>query len=165
MRSPRLVSFITATLLAAALPGLALAGDACKNVKFKITNKHDSGNKILLKRVEYFNKANGKWQSEVVNQSWHVGVPDGPNQIVAPPLEKEPGLECAHGDTCTTGGDDLRDAEGEQITKFRFIYKYWAAGKWSGEVDGGVKETVDSTCFANKVYAGANGGFAIFGKS
>lgn len=54
----------------------AVAGDICKNIKFKVTNKHDSGETILIKKVRYFNKANGKWQTEVVNQNLTLTLPD-----------------------------------------------------------------------------------------
>lgn len=75
--------------------------DACKNVKFKFTNKHNSGGTIEVRQVKYFNKANGEWQTEDVKH-----------------------LDFSQGATCTTSGDNLRDSEGEELTKFRFVYRY-----------------------------------------
>jgi hypothetical protein len=144
-----------------AAAGTAVAGDVCKNVKFEVTNKHDSGEAILIKKVKYFNKANGKWQTEVVNQN--VTLEPEPLNFVFP-FEKEPGLLCNQGATCTTNGNNLRDAEGEDLTKFRFVYKYAAAGKWSGEVEGGDKIPENLTCHANKTYGAGRNNWKISGK-
>jgi hypothetical protein len=117
------------------------AADACKNVKFKFTNNHDSGKSITVLRVKYFNKANGQWQTE-----------DIANKV------------CAQGATCTTGGDNLRDSEGEDLTKFRFIYKYTEKdGDLSDEVEGGDKVPDNPTCNANRTYGPGTGGWTIFG--
>ena len=85
------------------MAGTAVAGDACKNVKFKVTNKHESGEAILIKKVKYFNKANGQWQTEVVNQNL---IYEPANYPI--PIDREPGLLCNQGATCTTKGDDLQ---------------------------------------------------------
>jgi len=146
------------------MSGTAVAGDACKNIKFKVTNKHDSGETILIKKVKYFNKANGKWQTEVVNQNLTVTLPDTEKLQFFPEVGKEKGLACKHGTTCRTQGDNLRDAEGEDLTKFRFVYKYMAAGKWSGEVEGGDKVPDDPKCYANRTYGPGESGWTIFGK-
>jgi hypothetical protein len=117
------------------------AADACRNVKFKFTNKHDSGKSITVLKVKYFNKANGKWQTE-----------DIANEV------------CAQGATCTTNGDNLRDAEGEDLTKFRFIYKYTEQdGDLSDEVEGGDKVPDNPTCNANRTYGPGSDGWTIFG--
>lgn len=63
----RVIASLFAIVVSVMISGTAVAGDACKNIKFKVTNKHDSGETILIKKVKYFNKANGKWQTEVVN--------------------------------------------------------------------------------------------------
>src|SRR5262245_5014084 len=159
MRNSKLMSSIAAFVLAAASPAL-FAGDACKNVKFKVHNKHKSEAAILIKKVEYYNKANGKWQSEVVNQGFYLDR-DGNWELV--PFNKHHGLYCKYDQTCTTGGDDLRDSEGEPLTQVRFVYQYWASGKWSGEVTGSAKEPDSTKCFANKTYTNGDNGFAIFG--
>ncbi|MFN7931451.1 MAG: hypothetical protein U0Y68_26685 [Blastocatellia bacterium] len=96
------------TTVQAAAP---LFGDACKNVKFTVKNQHNSGGQIEIREVQYFNKANGKWQTEqVANKTANQGA------------------------TVTTNGDDLKDSEGEQITKIKFKYKYLPTGRganWS----------------------------------
>ena len=108
-----------------------LLGDACKNVKFKVVNKHKQGGEIEVRAVKYYNRANGSWQTE-----------DVPNTVVK------------QGDTLLTNGDDLRDSEGESITEVYFVYR-WKAGRngnWSGEVDS-KKFTPNSTvCVKDKVY-------------
>lgn len=111
-------------------------GDACKNVKFKVTNNHSKNGDIEIRGVEYFNKANGKWQTE-----------DLPNVVVGQDR------------TVTTGGDDLKDSEGEDLTKFKFIYRWKANGReanWSGEVKS--KEFVpdNPTCNANRTYGNSS---------
>src|SRR5277367_1014451 len=78
---------------------IAHASDTCTNVKFKFTNKHNSGGIIELHQIKYFNKANGQWKTE--------GLKD---------------LSCGQGHTCTTSGDNLTDSEGEELTKFHFVY-------------------------------------------
>lgn len=122
---------------------IAHASDTCKNVKFKFTNKHNSGGMIELHQVKYFNKANGEWRTEDVKS-----------------------LDCAQGHTCTTSGDNLTDSEGEELTKFHFVYRYKgtkSTDNWSDYVEGGDKIPDDPTCFANKVYGPGTTGFTIFG--
>ena len=123
---------------------VAYAGDACKNVKFKFTNQHDSGGTIEIRQVKYFNRANGAWQSEDIQN-----------------------LECRQGKTCTTDGYNLRDSEGEDLTKFRLVYRYkgtHAADNWSDDVEGGDKLPDNPTCNANKTYGPGSTGWTIFGK-
>src|SRR3954471_17957741 len=64
-------------------------GDACKDVKFMVKNEHSKNGDIEIRGVKYFNKANGKWQTE-----------DIPNHVIN------------QGSTYTTSGDDLKDSEG-----------------------------------------------------
>lgn len=160
----RVIASLFAIVVSVMMSGTAVAGDACKNIMFKVTNKHDSGETILIKKVKYFNKANGKWQTEVVNQNLTLTLPDAEKLQFFPQVGKEKGLACQYGATCKTQGDNLRDAEGEDLTKFRFIYKYMAAGKWSGEVEGGDKVPDDPKCYANRTYGPGESGWTIFGK-
>jgi hypothetical protein len=121
----------------------AYAGDACKDVKFKFTNKHNSGGTIEVSQVKYFNKANGAWQTEDVHN-----------------------FECKQGKTCTTSGDNLRDSEGEDLTKFHFVYRYKGTkgtDNWSDYVEGGDKIPDNPTCTANKTYGPGSTGWTIFG--
>ena len=138
---------VTYTLVVLAIvmasTAIAHAGDACKNVKFKFTNKHSAGGPIELRQVKYFNKANGSWQTEDVKH-----------------------FECKQGYTCTTTGDNLRDSEGEALTKFRLVYRYKGpkdTDNWSDDVEGGDKEPDDPTCNANKTYPGGKNTWTIFG--
>jgi len=123
--------------------GIAHAGDACKNVKFRFTNKHNSGGMIEVHQIKYFNKANGAWQTEDLKD-----------------------LDCGQGKTCTTLGDNLRDSEGEDLTKIRFIYRYKgpnSTDNWSDYVEGGDKVPDNPTCFADKTYGPGSNGWTIFG--
>ena len=109
-----------------------LFGDACKNVKFTVKNQHNSGGQIEIRQVEYFNKANGKWQTE-----------DIPNQVIN------------QGATFTTNGDDLKDSEGEQITKIKYRYKYKGTGRganWSDEIVSNEFVPSSPVCNANRTY-------------
>src|SRR5262245_9131902 len=82
-------------------PVTVALGDACQNVRFKITNQHHECGQIKFQRIKYFNKANGAWQTEDVNNA-----------------------VCNQGATCSTTGNNLRDSEGEDLTKFRLVYKF-----------------------------------------
>src|SRR5215471_16403498 len=123
---------------------IAHASDTCTNVKFKFTNQHNSGGTIEVRQVEYFNKANGKWKTEDVKV-----------------------FDCPQGHTCTTSGDNLTDSEGEELTKFQFIYRYkgtHASDNWSDDVPGDIKTPDDPTCYANRTYGPGDKGFIIFGQ-
>ncbi|MCI0391476.1 MAG: hypothetical protein MOB07_22265 [Acidobacteria bacterium] len=124
-----------------AIPAAVPFGDACQNVSFKFTNRHDSGGQIKFQRIKFLNRANGNWQTEDVNN-----------------------VVCNQGATCTTTGNRLRDAEGEDLTKFRLVYKYkgtGAAANWSDEVQSGVLEPTNPTCNANKTYGPGSEGWVI----
>ncbi len=123
---------------AVSIPSNAHAGDLCRNVSFKIKNKNNEGFKIKLTKVKYFNDTNNKWQTENVKN-----------------------LECAMNATCTTGGDNLRDSEGQDITKIRFVYKEYKDNfGWSGNIEGGDKIPDKPRCKKDIIY----GPFTIFGK-
>ncbi|HKX28661.1 MAG TPA: hypothetical protein VJ302_13260 [Blastocatellia bacterium] len=116
-------------------------GDACKNVHFKFTNQHHEGGQIQFRRIKYFNKANGDWQTEDVANT-----------------------TCNQGSTCTTTGDNLSDSEGEDLTKFRLVYKFkgkGAAANWSDEVESGELTPTNPTCNANKTYGPGSQGWLI----
>lgn len=133
----------------------AEAGDACKNVKFKFTNKHNSGRTIQVVKVKYFNRDNGKWQTEDVRNEY-----------------------CSQGYTCVTNGDNLRDSEGVDLTKVRFLYKYeltrseydssgavvGTTTSWTANIEGGDKIPTNPTCWANRTYGPGTKGWTIFGK-
>lgn len=142
-------------LFALGSPSIAEAGDACKNVKFKYTNKHNSGKAIRVVKVKYFNKDNGKWQTEDVKNE-----------------------TCFQDETCVTKGDNLRDSEGVDLTKVRFIYQeeltrteYDSSGapvrsytSWTANIEGGDKTPTNPACWANRTYGPGTKGWTIFGK-
>lgn len=110
----------------------AFFGDACKNVKFSVKNQHNSGGQIEIREVQYYNKANGKWQTEQVSNKIA-----NQNQVV------------------TTNGDDLKDSEGEQITKVKFKYKYKGTGRganWSDEIVSNEFVPGSPVCNAGRTY-------------
>lgn len=111
---------------------LGYAGDACKDVRFLIKNQRP--NTIRITKVEYFNAANGKTQSEDV-----------------------PNLECGSGSTCTTGGDSLRDAEGEDLSSFVFFFNDRESdGGWSNnDIKTQKKNPITKKCAAGMTYKGS----------
>jgi hypothetical protein len=143
MRFPKEMSTLTVLSILLSSAAIANASDTCKNVKFKFTNKHSSGGTIEVHQIKYFNKANGQWQTEGLND-----------------------ISCGQGKTCTTTGDDLKDSEGEELTKVRFIFRYKgtkSTDNWSDYVEGGDKIPDNATCYANKVYGPGDKGWTIFG--
>jgi hypothetical protein len=116
-------------------------GDACQNVSFKFTNRHNSGGQIKFQRIRYRNQANGDWQTEDINN-----------------------ITCNQGSTCTTTGNRLRDSEGENLTQFRLVYKYKPTGagaNWSDEVESSILRPTNATCRANKTYGPGSEGWVI----
>jgi hypothetical protein len=108
------------------------AGDACKDVKFQIKNQRP--NTIRITKVEYFNAANGRTQSEDV-----------------------PNIECRSSSTCTTGGDNLSDAEGEDLSSFVFFFNDKEAdGGWSSsDMKTQKKQPITKKCGAGMTYKGS----------
>ena len=104
---------------------------------------------IDVREVEYYNKANGEWQTENVRSRPEMA-----------------GFFCFFGETCITKPEDLRDSEGENLTKFRFIFRWKsdkAGANWSDEVEGGDKVPTNGTCNANKTYGPGATGWSITG--
>lgn len=123
---------LRASLMMALLAGgatAAHAGDACRNVRFQIANQKDHA--ITVVQVKYFNQANNRFQTEAIRN-----------------------VRCAAGATCTTKGDNLRDAEGEDLTRFVFVLKN-EGGENRHET--GIKVSGSPRCGADKTY----GPFAI----
>jgi hypothetical protein len=89
-------SLVLATLMLSA--GAAHAADACRNVKFKFLNEKNHAVTVLS--VKYFNLTNNQFQTELIKN-----------------------VTCAAGATCTTKGDNLRDTEGEDISRVVFVLK------------------------------------------
>lgn len=140
-----ITSFLLTTVEAGSITKVSPAsfGDACKNVKFQFKNNHSSANTILIFKVEYYNRANGKWQTEEISNG--PGIGNGH-------------FNCRYNTTCTTLGDNLRDSEGEQITKVRFIYQFRKAdGRWSDNITSRTFEPASPVCNANKTYGNSQG--------
>jgi hypothetical protein len=102
----------------------AHAGDACRNVHFRLVNQKDHA--ITVTAVKYFNRANNRQQTESIRN-----------------------VQCAAGATCTTLGDNLRDAEGEDLTRFIFVLKNEGG---ENRHDTGVKVPRNPQCNADGVY-------------
>jgi|GraSoiStandDraft_4_1057263.scaffolds.fasta_scaffold1863775_1 hypothetical protein len=111
---------------------LGYAGDACKDVKFQIKNLRP--NTIRITKVEYFNAANGRTQSE--------GVAN---------------LDCASGATCTTSGDNLTDSEGEDLSSVVFFFNDRESdGGWSNnDMKTQKKSPITKKCAAGMTYKGS----------
>src|SRR5687767_4725202 len=81
----------------AASPAAAQIGpDACKNVKFKYTNMRSDQARIWVEKVEYWVASKQRWQTENISSN----------------------TTCTYGSTCTTSGENLRDALDRDLTKF-----------------------------------------------
>jgi hypothetical protein len=132
-----------AALLFTGNPATVSAGDACKNVKFKIVNQRPKT--IRITKVQYHNADNNKTQSENIN----------------------PNLECKAGMPCTTNGDDLRDSEGVNLTNFVFFFNDAAVNEiglpadtppkrnWSAlDLKTQAKVPADKKCRAGRLYSG-----------
>lgn len=109
----------TTTLCAALAAGATLfvqpavhAADACKDVKFKVTNQHAEGREIEIRKVRFTNPHNG-----------------GQEQT-----ENVKNLVCKFGVTCTTDGDDLKNAAKVDLRAIKIIFAYRERdGQWSRE--------------------------------
>jgi hypothetical protein len=66
-------------------------------------------------------------------------------------------VECPHERTCETTNNNLRDSEGERLTRFILIYRYLPDGpaaNWSGEVESPVFEPNQPVCNNDRSYGG-----------
>jgi hypothetical protein len=107
--SKLLFAFVAAAgFAAAATPAFA---DTCKDVKFKVSNNHFEGREIEIRKVKYFNPHTGNTHTEDVKN-----------------------LECRHGATCTTNGDNLANAKNVDLNSIQVVFKYREHdGGWSKE--------------------------------
>jgi hypothetical protein len=135
MRFPKIARALVAGSLLAGGSSAAFAGDACKNVKFQYKNMRKEA--IVVYKVEYFNRANGKVQTEDVKNDQCNGT-------------------LGDGTFCTTNPNNLRDSEGENLTDFVFYFFV------NDPLHVGVKEfhtqpkkPLNETCIADRFYAGS----------
>lgn len=107
-----LLSVLVAAAVVAGLPATAAAADACKNVKFRVTNSHKENVDVRIVKVRFKNPHNGgKEQTENVA-----------NEV------------CKPGVTCTTNGDNLNNADKVDLRSIQIIFRYKEAdGDWSDE--------------------------------
>jgi len=109
-------------------PTQNLFGEACKNTDIFITNSRTRSGvntAIEVRKVEFYNLTEGKWTSEdLVNavMNW--------------------------GDTLVWYNEDLADAEGDVISKWRVYYRYASGGSWSSVVYQEI-DTPNETCIAD----------------
>lgn len=115
---------------------------ACKNVKFKFTNNRSDRAKIRIEKVSYSLTGAGD-HTELVHTT----------------------NDCSYGNTCTTTGDNLPDADGRSVTKIQLVYKYLpntVGAKWSGLVQTPNQPNVaNTTCSDNRTYGDGSKGFMI----
>lgn len=143
MRFSKVICVFAVSVLLMEGSAVVYAADACKNVKFQVKNQRDK--KIRITKVEYYNADNNATQSEDIN----------------------PNLECNPGSTCTTNGDNLRDSEGVNLTKFVFFFNDAATQEIGLGVDVGPqrdwqkinrttqpKVPVNQKCSADRTYSG-----------
>jgi hypothetical protein len=114
-------------LVAAASPAHA---DACKGVKFKVTNNHVEGRDIEVVKVKYFNPHTATTRTEGVKN-----------------------LVCKQGSTCTTGGDNLADAKNVDLNSIQVVFRYRERdGDWSDEFQTQPFVPAFRKCTEGKVY-------------
>jgi hypothetical protein len=103
--------FAPAAAVAMAVAAAPALADACKDVKFKVTNNHFEGREIEIRQVKYFNPHTGSTHTEDVKN-----------------------LVCKQGSTCTTGGDNLANAKNVDLNSIQVVFKYREHdGGWSKE--------------------------------
>jgi len=109
--SPLFIALLSALPLAT-VAGSAAAADACKNVKFNVTNDHFEGREIEIRKIKFTNPHNdGKEQTENVK-----------NKV------------CKYGSTCTTDGDNLSNADKVDLRGIKVVFAYKEHdGQWSKE--------------------------------
>lgn len=102
------------SLVALALAGAMqpAAAATCKNVKFNVTNNHFEQREIEIRSVKFRNPhRNGKLQTENVK-----------NKV------------CRHGATCTTSGDNLKNADKVDLYAIQVVFRHRENdGGWSKE--------------------------------
>lgn len=126
-----LALFGLAAAAAAALPQHVLAQDGCRNVRFSLTNRHDSNRAVRVDQVQYFNTANNRLQTEDIRN-----------------------LVCAPRATCATRGDTLRDSENVALEAIRFVYRVRDADDrgWGPRVPSRPNDPDDRRCRADRMY-------------
>jgi hypothetical protein len=138
---PKLKSDVKANPVA--IPAAPQIGaKACKNVKFKFTNNRSDQATIRIEKVSY----------HLVGVGDHTELVHTTN-------------DCRYGQTCTTTGDNLPDADGRSVTSIQLVYKYLpktVGANWSGLVQTPNQPNVsNTTCSDNKTYGDGTKGFYI----
>ena len=133
MMISKTIGTVSAITVFLGLAGASYAGDACKNVKFQFINNRDKT--IVITSVDYHNDVS-------VNNPRHEKIYD-------PVVER-----CYAGVTCHTVGDNLTDAEGENLTNFVFYFNEYDSN--GIKIDKGWKTQPkipdDKRCTANRTY-------------
>lgn len=124
MQSSKSFSAVMVAALFAISATAAHAGDACRNIRFSLVNQKD--HPITVMAVKYFNRANNRLQTEAIRN-----------------------IRCPARGTCITNGDNLRDAEGEDLTRFFFVLKNEGG---ENRHDTGAKIPRNPQCNADSVY-------------
>lgn len=116
--------------------GVARAGDACKNVRFELVNNRSKT--IVFNSVDYDNDvaANNPKHERIYNST----------------LER-----CYSGATCHSFGDNLTDAEGENLTNFVFHFNEYDSNGIKIDQDWITQPKVPDVkrCTANRTYGGS----------
>jgi len=142
MNKSTMIKASLAAALVMAISGAASAdNDKCTNVRFRLTNEHVSGKRILITAVKYHDVVNNKQVTK--------GVAN---------------FECKFQETCLTNEKDLKDVEGTNINNIRFIFKRKEAdGDWSDTQTSKSFDANNATCKADRIYGPAPKGFVITG--
>ena len=119
-----------------------IGAKACKNVKFKFTNNRSDQATISIQKVSYSLTGAGD-HTELVHTT----------------------NDCKYGQTCTTTGDNLPDADGRNVTNIQLHYKFLpktTGANWSDLVHTPNQPNVSNTsCTDNRTYGDGSKGFYI----
>lgn len=136
-----IAAFIAAIQLGVSRPAVADGGiimaagafDSCRNVSFQVKNSRSD--QIQITKVNYFNQNEDRWQSETIGSNI-----------------------CGSGVLCKFGYDDLRDSEGDRITKIYFEFKARrnSNASWSGPIRSQEFHPDDPQCRVGRQYGQAD---------
>ena len=129
--STRSRAAVFAAIALAGAVDLAYAGDACKSVKFQLVNKRAKN--VVVHSVDYRNDV-------AVNNPKHEKIFNS--------------MVCYAGKTCTSQGDNLTDAEGENLTNFVFYFHEVDGNGLELDTEWHTQPKVPDTkrCTANRTY-------------
>lgn len=119
--------------VAVTMSNTANAVNACKDVKVKVENLHQSEEEIRIRKFKFTNTHKGnKTQTEDVRN-----------------------VDCAWGDVCETNGNNLNNAHAVDLSNFQIVYSVREGdGDWSDNftTSAFAVESDKQRCYTDKIY-------------